>query len=126
MKPEARQRLEDSQNISVPVAAMTGLWRRGILRLPGAHDRRRYVRIPTDDAAQVSVIGAEGDPPSESMEARVVDVSRGGMRLRVKQMLAQGTMLKVQLRETGVLTEVRYCVPVVDGFDVGVKVQSVM
>jgi hypothetical protein len=123
MKIEAHKRLEDSQNISVPVAAITGLWRRGILRMPGTHDRRRYVRIPTDDMAQVSVVGAAA---SEPMEARVVDVSRGGMRLNIKQLLAAGTMLRVQLRDTGVLAEVRYSVASDGAFTTGVQVQSVL
>jgi hypothetical protein len=123
MKLEAHKRLEDSQNISVPVAAITGLWRRGILRVPGNHDRRRYVRIPTDDTARVSVVGAAA---SEPMEARVTDVSRGGMRLHMKQLLAQGTMLRVQLRDTGVLAEVRYCVAIDNAFTAGVQVQSVL
>jgi hypothetical protein len=123
MRLEAHKRLEDSQNLSVPVAAITGLWRRGILRVSGGHDRRRYVRIPTDDMAQVSVVGAAA---SEPMEARVVDVSRGGMRLHIKHLLAQGTMLRVQLRETGVLAEVRYAVSTDGAYTTGVQVQSVL
>jgi hypothetical protein len=123
MKLEAHQRLEDSQNISVPVAAITGLWRRGILRVAGSPDRRRYVRIPTDDIAQVSVVGAA---TSEPMEVRVMDVSRGGMRLRLLQMLSHGTMLRVQLRDTAVLAEVRYCVASNDVFVAGVQVHSVL
>jgi hypothetical protein len=123
MKLEAHQRLEDSQNISVPVAAITGLWRRGILRVAGSPDRRQYVRIPTDDVAQVSVVGAA---TSEPMEVRVMDVSRGGMRLRLQQMLSHGTMLRVQLRDTTVLAEVRYCVPSKDVFVAGVQVHSVL
>jgi hypothetical protein len=122
MKVQEQQRTEENEKLSIPVAAMTGLWRRGILRVPGSHDRRRYVRIPTNDPAQVNVIGAE----SKLMEGRVVDVSRGGLRLRLAQMFAQGTKLRIQLRETGVLAEVRYCVAVDGEYDVGVQIQSVL
>jgi hypothetical protein len=117
MTLDIHKRLEDSQKIAVPITTLNGLWRRA----PTGRERRVHVRVPTDDIAQVRIEGSS-DPWAE---ARVLDVSRGGMRLRIHRMLAPGTLLRVQLGETEVVAEVRYCVAAEGAYSAGVQFQNV-
>jgi len=127
MKHEAHKRLEDSQTISTQAAALNGLWRRSALRSPDGRDRRVHSRFSTDDSAQVSIVNSPEKPEPEglTMESRVVDVSRGGMRLRIPILLKPGTMIRVLLGDTEVVAEVRYCVAADGAHFAGVQVQNV-
>jgi hypothetical protein len=64
------------------------------------------------------------------LDVRVLDVSKGGLKLRVPKFLDRGTLIQVHLRgleEAGLLqedlmavAEVRHCAVAGDGFEIGV------
>jgi hypothetical protein len=102
MSMNAYARLAQSDGPRRPVAIMAGLWRKGHLRAPDLRERRRDIRIPTNEAVEISV------GPTR-LEARIVDVSRSGLRLTLNWSLTSATLVTVHLREAEVTAEVRYC-----------------
>ena len=58
---------------------------------------------------------------SESVQASLENVSRGGMRLRTATMLGTGTLIKLHLRSAVMFGEVRYCESSDDNFFIGVQ-----
>lgn len=86
-------------------------------------ERRRGVRYPTNDAAEVEIF-----PQAVAREdALILDVSRSGVRVHLKTKAPSGAYLKIRLLKTNLLIfgEVRYCRPVADGFDAGVRIEHV-
>src|SRR5262245_10310510 len=110
------KRLKDS-DLSTTATLLTGLWRRGVHRAPDLVERRQHVRIPTDDLAQVTL-------GEDCADVRVMDVSRGGMRLRSPQLLSPGTSVRVKLGDTEVTAVVRYCIAADGAYWAGVQVQT--
>src|SRR5580693_3203699 len=69
-------------------------------------ERRREIRYPTQDAAEVEVRHGE----ILRMPAMVVDVSRSGLRLELPAAVGRGEQVKISLpRQVVILGEVRYC-----------------
>jgi len=92
-----------------------------ILSQIGHDERRREVRVPTSDTASVQVISP---PTRESLDVRVLDVSRNGLKISTSKFLKAGVILRVQLRNAWIVGEVRYCVATDDGFCVGLYIQN--
>jgi len=84
-------------------------------------ERRRETRIPTNDSAPVQVISPA---TLECMDAKVLDVSRNGLKIGIPKFLTIGVILRVQLRTLWILGEVRYCVQTEDGFCAGLYIQD--
>jgi hypothetical protein len=85
-------------------------------------ERRARTRFPTDDAAWMKVV----EPPgAKGAEVRVLDVSHGGLKLRVPANLPPGTIVEIDLEGAVMLAEVRYCVRAELGFHAGVQLQNV-
>ena len=82
-------------------------------------ERRRHVRVPTDDAAMMRIVQPQS--PVRWI-VRVVEVSKGGMRMRVPHRLAAGTLIQVHVKNTSVLAAVRHCARVKDEFHAGVEI----
>ena len=69
-------------------------------------ERRRSMRFPTNDEAEVEVVA---DPPY-TLSGFVRDASREGLRLALPKPLARGVQVKITLRGSPTLIgEVRYC-----------------
>ncbi len=77
---------------------------------------------PTDDAAWMKVVQPPG---AKGAEVRVLDVSQGGLKLRVPANLPPGTIVQIDLEGSVMLAEVRYCVRAELGFHAGVQLQNV-
>ncbi len=118
MTPEAYRRLEESQPLQRPLAVLSGLWRRGHLRAPDGRDRRRDIRIPTDDRATIVL-------ENQAIHVRVVDVSRSGLRIISGVQFAAGALLCIELGGTAVLAEVRYSTSAEDEYHTGLQIQRV-
>ncbi len=60
-------------------------------------------------------------------EVHVLDVSKNGLRLEVPERLEPGTVVQIRLvKSCSIITaEVRHCMSVGDGFQVGVEIQDV-
>ena len=94
----------------------------GSLRGLESLERRREARYPTNKQAKVEVIC--GGPLRQS--ARILDVSRSGLRLEVETFIGKGLQAEIILPEHMVIFgEVRYCRRGGSGFHAGILIQNV-
>jgi hypothetical protein len=71
-----------------------------------APERRREFRYPCDDPAEVRLVPGDGSRQS----ARVLEISRSGMRLEVPLSVAKGSQIEVFLpKQLVIFGQVRYC-----------------
>lgn len=96
--------------------------------MPLAHDpletvaeRRREVRTPVSETASIRLLSPL-EP--ERVEARILDISRNGMKIFMQRPVAPGVIIQIRLRDTIVAGEVRHCLRVKDGFNVGLYIQD--
>ena len=82
-----------------------------------APERRREGRFPADEVAKMKVLS----PLGENSKVRVLDISKGGLKLRVPEQLQPGTLIQVHLKSAIAMAEVRYCVAAEQAFDAGLK-----
>lgn len=85
-------------------------------------ERRVETRFPTNDPARMRVLQPLA---GKGIDVRILDVSRGGFKLCVPEMLQPGTIIQVHITSAIILAEVRYCVTADDGFHAGVNFQDV-
>jgi hypothetical protein len=89
---------------------------------PNGADRRREVRISTNDPALMHVL----NPLLGTRQAiQVLDVSKNGMKFRSGMELQRGTLIQVYLRDIVAMGEVRHCTRCEDEFHVGVQLDNV-
>ena len=85
-------------------------------------EHRRERRYTTSDAAEVEVFCGG----TRTLAGTVVDISRSGLRLELKDAIPRGVGVKIRLRhELIIFGEARYCRAVKSGFQVGVAIQDV-
>jgi PilZ domain len=63
---------------------------------------------------------------SERIPVRVLDVSKGGLGLRLNCSFEPGTVVQVKMRDLFVLGEVRHCRPEASSFVAGVRIENVL
>ena len=86
-------------------------------------ERRREHRIPSNDPGSLQVL----KPFSPEMHSiRIVEVSRGGLKLRVPNSLKPGTIVQIHSKTTIAIGEVRHCTAVDNEFYAGVKLAEVI
>ena len=83
-----------------------------------SRERRGATRFLTQDAIGIQPLNPFS---SESIQARLENVSRGGMRLRTATMLGTGTLIKLHLRSAIMFGEVRYCEGSGGNFFIGIQ-----
>ncbi len=81
-------------------------------------EQRGAPRFLTQDTVGVQPLNPFS---SESVQASLENVSRGGMRLRTATMLGTGTLIKLHLRSAIMFGEVRYCESSGNNFFIGVQ-----
>jgi hypothetical protein len=87
-----------------------------------AAERRREARYPTEDPAEIEVLPG----PSEPAYGTVLDVSRSGLRIALRERIGRGEQVMVKLHHNVIFGEVRYCRAVLNGFHVGVKIKDLL
>jgi two-component system sensor histidine kinase/response regulator len=88
-------------------------------RKPALSDeRRRFPRFESHDMARLNLLSSSSQA---CIEAQVLDVSNGGLRLWASQFVETGTLVEIQRGEEIALASVRYCVPADPGFHVGLR-----
>jgi len=84
-------------------------------------ERRRAVRVDAEGTGHLRIL----NPVSlDRLKVQVIDVSLGGFKLQTSQFLQRGTTVQILFRKAISQGDVRYCVPVRDGFHLGVQVQD--
>ena len=58
------------------------------------------------------------------MAVRVLDVSKSGLKLSTSESIDPGTIVRVHIKGSLVMAEVRYCAPVGSEFHAGIKLQD--
>ena len=85
-----------------------------------ARERRAFPRFETNDTATLTYL----DPAfPEVASVRVLDVSKGGLKLWTNQSLDPGAQVQIHRGDEIAAADVRYCVPAKQGFHAGVKFQ---
>jgi len=87
-------------------------------------ERRADPRHPVDEPATVKVLNPL--QTAARFDARIVEMSRGGMRLRVPQSLMPGTLVQIRFQTKLALAEVRYCETAGAEYYAGVRFQDVL
>ena len=86
-------------------------------------ERRSDPRQPAEQPATIKLLNPLH--PAGRIAATVVDISKGGLRLRLNQSLMPGTLVQIRLGEKLLLGEIRYCTPAGEEFHAGVRLQDV-
>jgi hypothetical protein len=90
-------------------------------------ERRTETRYPTrGDPAELELVSAPSEPPSEPMYGTVLDVSRSGLRVVLPRRMDRSEQVKVKLQGNVILGEVRYCRAVSGAFHVGIRIRELM
>jgi hypothetical protein len=89
---------------------------------PSPAERRQSQRIPTNDPARVKLLHPS---VSEPLPARILDVSKDGMKVELARALEPGAIVEVLFKRFLAITEVRYCVQIGEVFHAGVLIQDV-
>jgi hypothetical protein len=84
-------------------------------------NKRRFSRISTDMAASIRMLSPASSGRSQ---ARVLDTSRDGLKLRVSEFLHPGATIQVRVADTIAFGEVRYCQPAGSAFHAGVQIHD--
>lgn len=87
-----------------------------------AFERRREARYPTQDPAELEIVPG----PSEPIYGTVIDVSRSGLRIAVRQRIGRGQQVMVKLHRNVIFGEVRYCRAHPGGFFIGLLIQHLV
>lgn len=88
----------------------------------GRKERRQEPRIATNERGVMTVI--QPQTPGR-VDVVILDTSKNGLKLRVPETLAPGTIVQVRLKSTIILGHVRYCVIRGDDFHAGIKIEDV-
>lgn len=85
-------------------------------------DRRREPRFAAD---RLTLFQVSGSDDRERTLCRILDVSKGGMRIRTQHSMQPGTEIRVTLREMFAFAQVRYSIRTQEGFDHGIRVHRI-
>jgi PilZ domain len=85
-------------------------------------ERRAEARYPTHEPAELELLPG----PSEPIYGTVLDVSRSGLRVALRQRIARGEQVMVKLQRNVIFGEVRYCRATPNEFHAGVKIQDLV
>lgn len=84
-----------------------------------AEEQRKEPRFPSDLSAILTVLAS-----GNVTEARTVDVSKSGLRVRSPEPVATGERLRIQFSSTIAFGEARWCKDIKGtGYDIGIQVE---
>ena len=84
-------------------------------------ERRRGVRFPVDTPATCIIAGS-----SAVDDVRILDVSKDGMKIQIREFCKPGAILAIRLRNVTVIAEVCYCTPAKVGFHAGIRIRELL
>src|SRR5256885_2161667 len=87
----------------------------GIEVSPG-EERRKYPRVPMDVPARLKCLNPLTST-GPSIKARVVEISRAGMRIRANREFQPGGVVQVIVKDMFYLGTVRHCQRLEEGFE---------
>jgi anti-sigma factor RsiW len=89
---------------------------------PSPAERRKNHRVPTDDPARIKLLYPA---ISEALPARILDVSKEGMKVELSHILEPGATIEVLFKRFVAIAEVRYSIQVGEVYHCGVLIQDV-
>jgi PilZ domain-containing protein len=88
---------------------------------PAGADKRAYPRVATDEPATLQMLNPFS---AGKWDARIVDVSPGGLRTHTPKPLTPGALMKIHMQFSISCGDVRYCIPADKGFYAGIRVHD--
>ena len=85
-------------------------------------DRRVDIRVPTSVPVQFSLIG----PKRVSSIGHIRDVSEGGLKLSSPVDLTPGNFVRIEVEDSILFGEVKYCCPWAGGFVAGLLIEQML
>jgi hypothetical protein len=92
---------------------------------PGAADSKERRSEPRNPANRLATVKVLNPQTSDRISARLVEISKGGLKLRLSEPLMPGTLVQIRFSGKLVLAEVRYCNVADAEFHVGVRLQDI-
>ena len=86
-------------------------------------DRRKEPRYPTNGSARV-LVPFLSEP--QTFSARVLDVSKSGLRLKLNTPLAPGTLVQIELKSLVATGTVRHCKKDGEEYSMGIQLDAVV
>lgn len=114
------EKLTDEAKLVVQLATLSRQ-----MEIADATEKRRAHRIPTDTPALVRILSPFC---ADRFPARVLDVSKHGLRMCFARALLPGTVVQLHVKPLHILGEVRYSISADSGeatFLIGVEIEDV-
>jgi len=86
-------------------------------------ERRGGLRLACDDSAQLQVLRPFSP---DRIQVRILNVSRGGMRLRLRQAIDSGALIQIRFKNSVVFGEIRYCARSGGEFEAGLLIHDLI
>lgn len=96
---------------------------RSIRQTKPVQERRGGARLPCDDAAQLQILRPFSP---KRLEVRILNISRGGMRLRLRQAVDAGALIQIRFRDSMVFGEIRYCARAGGEYEAGLHIHDLI
>jgi hypothetical protein len=93
------------------------------LLAPSEDDRRKKPRIPMNVYARLKCLNPL-TVMGPSVEGRVIEISRTGMRVRANRHFHSGAMLQIDVQNAAYVGTVRYSRKSAEGFETGVRLEE--
>lgn len=84
-------------------------------------EKRRYPRLTTDEPAVIQLL-APFVP--DHWDVRIVDVSKGGVRILTPRPLIAESLIRVQMKFSIACGDVRHCSPAANGYHAGIRLHD--
>jgi hypothetical protein len=84
-------------------------------------EKRRYPRITTDEPA---VIQSLAPFATDVWDIRIIDVSKGGVRIHTPRPLEPESLIRVSMKFSIACGDVRHCTSTVDGYHAGIRLHD--
>ncbi len=84
-------------------------------------EQRQYPRLATDEPA---VIQSLAPFATEAWDVRIVDVSKGGVRIQTPRPLAPDSLIRVSMKFSIACGDVRHCTPTPTGYQAGIRLHD--
>lgn len=92
--------------------------------MTGSMERRKDLRFPVQFPVEFTILG--GDEAMGRRAGLVRDISEGGVRIGTAGHVAPGSFVRMDLEDSVLFGEVKYCCPFVGGYLTGLYVEKVL
>jgi hypothetical protein len=114
--PDTRQ----AHSSNMPVSTSPSMFADFGIEAPPTEERRRFPRVKIDVEARLKCLNPLTST-GPSIKARVVEISRAGMKIRANREFQIGGVVQVIVKDMFYMATVRHCQKLDEGFETGLK-----